>query len=257
MTSRAKPASSPLLWLKIAQERLAAPVAYTSLGFVVIALYFGKYLGPWSKQVLPAAVLIAVAFALMTLQRIEQRISTIGQSAVYADTASAIDDLQRLVNRDRDLTTIKIIAATGGTTLSSILPKLCRASPAKKIKIELQVVDRDSPFKRYFPPHWVSEVRTSIDRAIHEYGGGRFELRICCYSNFPVIHGIMVNDSALLVGFSAWRTNGHGMPTLSAGDRPHTLYHRNDSDAAQLFWLFEDWFQFAPLKVLHESATPG
>lgn len=239
-------------WLKAAQERLAAPLAYASLCFVLVVLYFGKYLGPWSRALLPAAITVAVVFALATLQKIEHRISTIGESATYADLSSAIKELERIVGRDRDTTTLKIIATTAGTTLASILPRICKATPARRVVIELQVVSEESPFSSYFPPHWVPEVRTSIERAIREYDGGRYSLRLCTYSNLPVVHGIMVNNTALLIGFSAWSRDNNDPPVLSASDRPHTLYHRNDSDTAQLFWLFEDWLQFAPIKVIHE-----
>jgi len=244
-----------LLWLKVIQDRLAAPVAYSALAFILVVLYFGKLLGPWSSALLPAAITVAVAFVLSTLQAIERKLSTIGESVVYADTTSAVAELENIVQRDRELTTIKIIAATGGTTLATILPKLCKASRARMVRIELQVIDQASPFKAYFPSHWATEVQASMERAISEYGDGRYSLKISRYSNLPVVHGIMINDSVLLIGFSGW-SRETGTPVLSAGDRPHTLYRRNDSDAAQLFWVFEDWFQFTPRDVVYDSNSP-
>lgn len=252
MGARTRPS---LLWLKATQDRLAAPVAYAALAFILVTLYFGKLLGSWSTVMLPAAITVAVAFVLSTLQAIERKLSTIGESVVYADTPSAIAELENIVHRDRDQTTIKIIAATGGTTLATILPRLCKASRARTVRVELQVIDQASPFKTYFPSHWVTETQASIERAVSEYGDSRYSLKISRYSNLPVVHGIMINDSALLVGFSGW-SRDIGAPVLSAGDRPHTLYRRNDSDAAQLFWVFEDWFQFSPHTVVHDSNSP-
>ena len=243
-----------MLWIKSLQDRIAAPAAYAALLLVLAIMYFGKFLGGWSTALLPAATIVVVTFVISMLQEIERKLSTIGESVVYADTVSAIEELQSLVRRDREETSIKIIAATGGTTLSTILPRLCKASQAKVVRIELHVVDRASPFKSHFPSHWCDEVKACTRRAIAEYGAGRYRLKMMSFSNLPLIHGVMINESALLIGFSGWSQEA-GAPVLSAGGRPHTLYRRNDSDAAQLFWIFEDWFQFGPKKVIYNSVA--
>src|SRR2546425_1205505 len=71
------------------------------------------------------------------------------------------------------------------------------------------------------------------------------------YRHLTALHGILVNDKYLLLGFFGWDTTGRA-PELTGAERPHRLYRREDIASSQLFEMFEEWFRNAPQKVILE-----
>jgi len=106
---------SPLSLVKAATDRLRLPVVYASVGIVVGVLYFGSFLGPAKDALLPAAIGVLAAFTVRSLQSIESQ-TGVGEEGTYPTVLAALPQLETFVSRDREVTDIKVIAATGWTT---------------------------------------------------------------------------------------------------------------------------------------------
>lgn len=247
------PESRPMLLLKAAREKLRLPLVYASIAIVVAVLYAGSFMGPLKDILWPAAIGILIAFFIESLQTIEKAsIETV--QGTFLSAVDAVPQLAERVKHDRDVTDIRVIAATGWTTVRQVLPDICKASPARSIRITLDVIDKDGPFADLFPSHWGEEVGRAVERAHRQYADARFTVTMNAYGYLPAVHGILINNQHLLIGFFGWDTNS-GVPELIGAERPHRLYRRDDPSSAQLFEVFDAWFEHGPRKPLAPAAS--
>jgi hypothetical protein len=123
------------------------------------------------------------------------------------------------------------------------------------VRIALDVVDNSGPFADILPGHWAEEVDRAVARASKQFADPRFTLTMNAYSYPPTVHGIMVNNEHLLIGFFGWDSNS-GTPELFGAERPHRLYRRDDPSSAQLFEVFDTWFEYGPRKPLIPATAP-
>lgn len=248
MVAPVPPSSSPMVLLKTVREKLRLPLVYASIAIVVAVLYAGSFLGPLRDILWPAAIGVLLAFFIQSLQTIESAsIETV--QGTFLSSVDAAPQLAALVRHDRDVTDIRVIAATGWVTVRQVLPVICEASPARSIRIRMDVVDTDGPFAKFFPSYWSEDVGVAVARAFAEYSGPRFDLAINAYTYMPTVHGILVNNQHLLIGFFAWDSSS-GSAELTGAERPHRLYRRDDPSSAQLFELFDTWSEHGPRKSL-------
>jgi len=245
---------SPLSLVKAATDRVRLPVVYASVGIVVGVLYFGSFLGPAKDALLPAAIGILAAFTVRSLQSIESQ-TGVGEEGTYPTVLAALPQLETFVSRDREVTDIKVIAATGWTTTRQLLPRLCTESPARHVRVAMHVVDNAGPFKDVYPSHWCEEVDRTLARLQRDYTDPRFELAVSAYTYLPAFHGILINDNFLLIGFFAWDTSSVS-PELSGAEQPHRLYRRGDPSSSQLFEVFDAWFRYGPQRLLVTLPSP-
>jgi hypothetical protein len=243
-----------MLLLKTVREKARLPLVYASVAIVVAVLYIGSFLGPVKDILWPAAVGILIAFFIQSLQTIEKASVDTVQGG-FTSAVEAVPELAEHVRHDKDVTDIRIIAATGWTTVRQVLPDICKASSARSIRITLNVIDNKGPFADVYPGHWAGEVDRTVERAHEQFAGPRFRLTMNAYSYLPAVHGILVNNEHLLLGFFGWDTSS-GQPELTGAERPHRLYRRSDASSVQLFEVFDAWFEHGPQHRLTTSGAP-
>ncbi|UTT71285.1 hypothetical protein NMQ03_09480 [Arthrobacter sp. DNA4] len=249
---------SPLLMLKVAYERLRLPLVYASIAIVVAVLYLDSFLGPVKDGLLPAAIGVLLAFGIQSLQNLEKQ-GLESFTGAYTTALEAVPELSKYVEHDREVTDIHVIAATGWTTVRQVLPTICKASSAKRIRITLNVVDNAGPFADVYPGHWGTEVDHTLQRVREQFSDPRYEVVVNAYSYLPAVHGILLNNEYLLLGFFGWDT-ASGRPELSGAERPHRLYRRRDTTSTQLFEVFDAWFDHGPqrqIAAIHAADPAG
>ncbi len=218
---------------------------WSSVAVVVLVWYFGAFLGSLRDVLLPAATGLLIAFAVDSLVRIERSTQAAAGGADFDGVEKAVPTIADLVRRDRRVTDLKVIAASGRTTVDVVLNAVSKASPAPLIRLCLLVVDADGPFAAAYPAHWAMEVERTHRVLRDNYDNRRFEIEVHKYGYLPTIHGVLVNDRALLFGHFGWDPDK--VPRELAGaQRPHHLYARNDPNADQVFEIFDEWFGSSP-----------
>ncbi len=249
--NRATPTASRLANLKVFAERIRVWAVYAALILILITLYFGGFLGPAKTYLLPASLVLVAAFVIQSIQAIEKSLAADEKPDSYPDMMAAVSALEDLIAADRDVTDLKIIAATGGTSVNLVLPRLCKKTTAKHMRINIHIIDTGGPFSDAYPGHWKHEAAATLDRIREQYVDPRFEVKVSTYRHLPALHGILVNDKSLLLGFFGWDTSGR-TPQLTGAERQHRLYRRDDAASSQLFEIFEEWFRNAPQKTILE-----
>lgn len=159
--------------------------------------------------------------------------------------ADALPKIRETVSHDKEKTSVKIIAATGATTLVAILPEIKYASHAKKLEVTIAILDPDTPYKEQIPGHWPSEINTTIMRLRTETGDNRTSIDYFLFTILPVTHGLLINDEHLFLGFFSWARK-NGKYQLSGAELPHHYYQRSKPEHQYYFDLFDSWFQYCP-----------
>lgn len=242
--------STPLSLVKVWYERARLWIAYASVLFVILVLYLGSFLGPIRDFLLPAALGVLTAFAIQSLQTIERQTGQSVTEGEYANLVAAIPRLQKIVECDDEVTEVKIISATGWTTVRQVLPALCKSSKASYIRVWMQVVDGSGSQSDIYPEHWVSETKRTLSRIEKEFTDPRVSVSVTAYRYLPPVHGLLLNDLYLLVGFFGWAHTGPHAE-LTGAEEPHRLYRRGDAASSQLFGIFDEWFHHVPREVVY------
>ena len=236
---------SGLALMKAWYDRARLWVVYGSVLLVIAILYLGSFLGPLRDFLLPAALGVLTAFAVQSLQTIERQTGPHTSESEFPLAVTAVPALRQAVAGDRELTDVKIIAATGWTTVRQVLPALCESSPAKTFRISMLVADADGPLRDVYPTHWAGEVQRTLERVRQDLVDPRLQIAVSRYQYLPPLHGMLIDDEYLLVGFFGWASTG-GTPELAGAERPHHLYRRGEPASAQLFEIFDEWFVHVP-----------
>ena len=160
-----------------------------------------------------------------------------------------------IASKEKDVLTIDIIAATGGTTISTILPSLIKNTPAPKIDISIFLVNKNSPSSTYFPSHWAKEVDITIDKINKDWsskGNSKAtSINVYLYDFLPILHGIMINKQYLVVGFFRWK-HFSGRFQLSGAESNHYYYSKENHPDAQFFLeVFDDWVENMPSQKVY------
>lgn len=225
-------------------------IIYSDIFLILVLLYFGDFLGPLREMLLPAAVVSILAILLETLQNLEASISTSLKQREFSTITEAIPMLSDIVSHDKDRTIVDVIASTGGTTIPIILPRIIQSSPAANIEISLHLINPNSNFTQWFPPHWPQEAQLVIERVKTEFKSDRVRIGVYNYDNIPALHGIMVNKAHLLLGFFGWR-HFSGKSQLTGAERPHRYFIRKEPNSEYFFDLFEDWLENSPCQLIY------
>jgi hypothetical protein len=215
-----------------------------SLVVILACFYSGGLLGPYRSYLLPAAVVIVAVYLLDSLNRIEGHLAAQNDIGDFPDVSAAVPRLVELAGKNSKELRLEIIAATGGTTLASVLPRLVSEAGTRQVQIAMHLADPDGPLAEWFPHHWEAETRLTCSRALQMFRGrGNVSLDIRFYSHLPMLHGILLNRQHLLLGFFGWHEQPGSSPVLSGAQRPHRLYSRSEPSHQQLFAVFEDWLE--------------
>jgi hypothetical protein len=252
-TSPTRPSALSLMneWF----ERARLWLVYGSVVIVIGCLYLGSFLGSARDVLLPAALGLLTAFAVQSLQTIERQTGPRTGDTEFAVVSEALPSLRKLVASDRQATDVKVVAATGWTTVRQVLPAICASSKAPVIRVTMLVVEPSGPLIDVYPEHWRREVDEVLGRVRQTFTDSRLQVSVSAYKHLPPIHGLMLNDQYLLVGFFGWANTGSG-PELTGAERPHRLYRRGDAASSQFFEMFDEWFQHVPqTHLLTQPAT--
>ena len=216
--------------------------------FLFIIFYFGDILGPWREKLLVAAALGVLAILFEILISISNNLKIEPEMSLFPSISEALAKIKEIVSHDKQTTSIKIIAATGGATLATILPSIISSSPARKIEISIGILDPNTPYKEWIPSHWPSESKTTIERFKTEFKDDRISINLFLFKILPVPHGLLINNEHLFLGFFSWIKNGE-KSHLSGAQLPHHYYHVSKPESINYFNLFESWFMCCPQKL--------
>ena len=194
---------SMLTVVKSWTDRIRLWVVYASVALVIAVLYLGGFLGPARGFLLPAAMGVLIAFGVQSLQTIERQTAPAGLQE-FVDVEQALGELGRLVAGDHKVTSLKVISATGRTTVHRVLPAIMTASPAPRVELEMQVVDTDGVLRDAYPRHWAEEIGPTLECLDEVTAQGRLVATVSADKFLPPIHGILVDDHFLLVGTFDW-----------------------------------------------------
>jgi hypothetical protein len=185
---------------------------------------------------------------------LETRLSSALKYQEFGSLADTVPVLSDIVRANKTKTTIEIIAATGGTTTSTLLPTLLQNCQSDSIEVSLKLINPSSSFIQCFPPHWPQEVQTVIERLKTEYQSDKVRLSIYTYDYTPFLHGVLINKEYLALGFFGW-TYLAGVRWLRGAERLHRCFSRAEPSSRYFFELFEDWWEHGPCQLVYASQT--
>jgi hypothetical protein len=228
-------------------HKIKRALIYSDLILIVLTFYAGPALGTLRDRLLPAALAGAFAMVLESLFSIDDKLKNNRGVISYANVAQAVSDLTAIVKRrGHRKHTVQIIASSGGTTTSVILPALLDSN--SPLEISMLIVDPLGELPHHFPKHWSEEVRATVTRINRIAARKDPNVSINCYSYdyTPCVSGILIDGQHLFLGFFVWVKAGDNVE-LSGAQQPHAYYPRTPAHE-HLFYLFESWFDSAPRK---------
>ncbi len=237
--------------VKRAYARAKKAAAYGFLALSVTLFYFRDALGEGAARLLPLTVGVFVVICFETLADLTDRISARPATEFRAMT-EAVDRICRIIAVEKTRLDIQVVAASGYTTMLYILPRMLEVCNAESAHVRLYLVGRHGPLLEFLPDRWASETKAVVDRVASDCREAGVEVTILEYDYLPCVHGILINDAHLFLGYAGWGRK-HAPPLLSAGDRPHRYYSKNDVGAKHFFFLFNDWCAHAPSRVVYDS----
>lgn len=217
-------------------------IAYGSVISILIISYFGNIFGAWRDELLItfASIILALLFDLLISISKDIKVKPRKQ---FSSISTALPVIEEIIGQYENIS-VKIVAATGGTTFASILPSIIDSAKAKKIEISLGILSPSSNVSEYIPSHWYSEIGTTIKR-VKEFVNHRVHIELFLFEALPILHGLVINDRHLFIGFFNWRKIGEEFQ-LSGAQMPHNYYHIGEPEFDYYFSLFESWFNYSP-----------
>ena len=226
-------------------EKVKKCVIYVDIIFLAVLFSLGHFFGHWYVELITAGVFAILLILFEVLLSISSSLQTRPETSVFPSLSDALPKIREIVSHDREKTSVKIIAATGGTTLVAILPEIKHASHAKKLEVRIGILDPDTPYKELIPQHWPSEINTSIARLTAEPSDNQTSMDYFLFTILPVTHGLLINDEHLFLGFFSW-TRKDDKRQLGGAELPHYYYQRSKPEHKYYFDLFDSWFQYCP-----------
>jgi hypothetical protein len=168
-------------------------IAYGSIISLLIISYFGNIFGTWRDELLItfASIILVLLFDLLISISKDIKVKPTKQ---FSSIFTALPVIEEIVSHDESIS-VKIIAATGGTTLESIFPSIIDKSKAKKIEISIGILDPSS-ISEYIPSYWLSEIRNTIER-LGEFINHRVHIDLFLFEALPAPHGLIINNKHL------------------------------------------------------------
>jgi hypothetical protein len=233
-------------------DRSKRVAAYGLILLSGILLYFHELLGPWALNLLPATVGIFLVINFETLAGIEDTAHHADETRIFGNMLEAVPQLRQVIQSQREAVHIRIVAATGDTTLKYVLPPLLEACRSPLSIVDLYVIDPTGPLHTYFEPRWIQEAKEFTRQIERDYEHAAVAITVHQYLNLPLLHGISVNDARLVLGFAGWARDGAG-PLLTAADRPHGYYAKGGCPDTDLIAAFCDWCTYSPSNLAYAN----
>jgi len=226
-------------------ERVKKWIIYVDIIFLAVLFSLGQFFGHWYVELIVAGVFAILLILFEVLLSISSSLQTRPETSVFPSLSDSLPKIREIVIHDKEKTSVKIIAATGGTTLAAILPEIKHASHAKRLEVTIGILDPDNPYKELMPQHWPSEINTTITQLRTEPSDNQTSIDYFLFTILPVTHGLLINDEHLFLGFFSWVTKD-GKYQLSGAELPHYYYRRSKPEHKYYFDLFDSWFQYCP-----------
>jgi len=210
-----------------------------------LILHYAPLPAEWERKALPIALACAFGVVVELLISIDKRLNRRTIAKQYRSFSDAIPDILALVSRrKRRRHVIKILAATGGTTVNTLLPGLQVATRERQVQLELRInlVNPHSPLCSLMPVHWAEEMPISVAR-LRTFVGTKTDLTCSKYDYVPCLRGVLIDNIHLFVGFFTW--SSANPDSLSGSEQPH-FYLRRDTTNEYFFKLWDSWFSYAP-----------
>lgn len=231
---------------KIYKEKARKWIIIADIVFLVFLFYFGGVLGSVRDKLIPAAALGVLAILFELLMSISSTLRAESESIVFPSLSEALPKIREIVSHDKQKTSLKIMAATGGTTLATILPSIRESSSARKLEVTIGILDPATPYKEWIPSDWPPEIDRSITRLRSDFtDDDRTSINTFLFRILPATHGLLIDDDHLFLGFYDWTTSGKRY-RLSGAELPHHYYQRSKPEHKYYFDLFDSWFQHCP-----------
>lgn len=221
-------------------EKAKKWVVYVDIAFLLIVLYFGDILGPWREKLFATAALGVLAILFETLVSLSDNLGTKPETSLFPTISAAFPKIREIVSHDKQVTSVKIIAATGGTTVRIILPEIASSSPARRIEFSIGILDPNNPYKEWTPPYWPQEGKATIERLRMGFENERISINLRLFKTLQVPHGLLINNEHLFLAFFSW-TERDEKVQLTSAQLPHHYYHVSNPESAYYFNLFESW----------------
>jgi hypothetical protein len=182
----------------------------------------------------------------------KNRPSSTKEFKTLSESTSLLCDI---ASKEKEKLTIEIVAATGGTTISTILPSIIKNTSAPKIEISIFLVNKESPMAMYFPNHWAKEVDIVIDKIKQDWSNNPnpkvTSFNVYLYDFLPTLHGVMLNNKHLVFGFFGWKHFSGGIQ-LSGAEASHRYYSKEKHPDSQfIIDMFDDWVENMPSKKVY------
>lgn len=232
-------------------EKAKSWIIYGAIIALFIVFYFGGVFGPRREEILVALALGILAILFSILLEISRNLKIKPETKSFLSLSEALPKIREIISHDKQ-TSMKIIAATGGTTVATILPAIISSSPAGKINISMGILAPDTPYKEWIPHHWPKEIETTIGR-LEELVSERTSVDLFLFEMLPVPHGLILNDEHLFLGFFGWTTIESGESQLSGAQLPHYYYHKGHPKYEYYLDLFKSWFKHSPRRELKRN----
>jgi FMN phosphatase YigB (HAD superfamily) len=233
-------------------EKVRVWIIFIDIVFLFIVSLLGDIFGNWRERLLLAGGLVVLSLLFQVLISIVNTYKKENETVVFSSIVDALDKIKEVVKDYKQVLEVKIIAATGGNTLGSIIPAIIQTSPARKIEITMGVLSPKSNNLDWIPSHWPAESTIIIERLKSDFIGSKTSVDLFLFDNLPVIHGLLINDEHLFLGFYEW-TQQAGQYVLEGSQLPHTYYKANDTKDKHYFELFKSWFEHCPRTIKKEN----
>lgn len=223
---------------------------------VPLALHYLPFSAEAKNEALPPAVALAFIVVLGLLFSIDKKLDARIGRKEYRAMTDAIPDMIQIVEKKRSGGhSVKVIASTAATTVTTLLPRLEQITHGQHANIDVQIklIDPHSPLAAMMPSHWAEETASTLKRL---EGFRHQNVRITCsqYSYLPCLGGILIDDNHLFLGFYVWEQNQQGA-SLQGAEQPHFYFQRGAS-GEYWFRLWESWFNLAPAIAVQQTPPP-
>ncbi len=236
--------------LELVYKKYQRTILYIDLLFILVVFYLNSYFnGIWS-QLLPAAVAGAFAILIEILFSMNDGLQKNIDAEEYKTINKIMTKIIEIIYlENKKINEIVIIGSSGGTSINVLVQHIMDTAKMP-FEITLVIADPNSKQAKYFPEHWATESRATIERisSINKTKPENLTIKCYTYDYFPCVSGILINNNHLFLSTYTWSTPDH----LSARLHSHFYYYRS-SLTETYFQIFETWLNYAPKKEIAPS----
>jgi len=145
---------------------------------------------------------------------------------------------------------VRIIAATGGGTISLVNEYIQAAENPGSIRFRMLLINPELEIFDRAAAHWREEcryyMRVYLPELNRRFRDSKWDLNFewRTYDLFPCIHGLLLGDDYLFINWFKWVNVGN-RKELRGAETPYLYFEKGDENAEYFFDLFKNWFDYA------------